>query len=445
MNIFGKKPAETIVISVGGSLIAPNGGIDVDFLKKFKLFISKQVKEHNRRFLLVIGGGKASRAYRDAAKNVIGSITSEDLDWIGIHTTRLNAHLFRTIFTDIAHPRIIENYEKRLRHWKEPVAIGAGWKPGWSTDYCATVLARDYRASVIINLSNIDYVYDKDPSKYKNAKKITKTTWDYFKKLVGKEWKPGINAPFDPVASQLAKKLGTMVIVANGKNFSNLNRILSGENFKGTVITNYRIDASFYDKEYYEGKKIEYKMPLTRSFLGNVFIEIVNFYRAFWIKLFINPKNVLDIGSGTGKLIKYLRRLGIEAYGIEISTYALESAEKETRPFIRKGDIGKIPYDNDSFDLVVSFDVLEHIERSKIKKAAEEAIRVSRKLVLHKIYTVENTWIKIAHRQDFSHVSVLSQGFWYNLFKSIDNVSIVKKFVFKLPSFFESLFLLRKK
>jgi len=325
MNIFGKKPAETIVISVGGSLIAPNGGIDVDFLKKFKLFISKQVKEHNRRFLLVIGGGKASRAYRDAAKNVIGSITSEDLDWIGIHTTRLNAHLFRTIFTDIAHPRIIENYEKRLRHWKEPVAIGAGWKPGWSTDYCATVLARDYRASVIINLSNIDYVYDKDPSKYKNAKKITKTTWDYFEKLVGKEWKPGINAPFDPVASQLAKKLGTMVIVANGKNFSNLNRILDGESFKGTVITNFTIDATFYDREYFEEQKGEYPLPLTYSVIGKFIQDVANFYRAFWIKVFINPKNCLDIGCGTGKLVYQLRRLGVEAYGIEISEYARKS------------------------------------------------------------------------------------------------------------------------
>lgn len=445
MGVFSSQKTETVVLSVGGSLVVPNGGIDIDFLKKMNVFIRSQIKDRQRRFLIVIGGGRTARHYRDAAKDVIGTITDEDLDWIGIHATRLNAHIFRTIFQDIAHPRIIENYDRKLRNWNEPIAIGSGWKPGWSTDYCSVVLARDYNASVIINLSNIDYVFDKDPSVFKDAKKITKTTWSYFEKLVPKEWKPGTNAPFDPVASQLAKRLGTMVIVANGKNFSNLNKILSGENFKGTVITNYRIDASFYDKEYYEGKKIEYKMPLTRSFLGNAFIEIVNFYRAFWIKLFINPKNVLDIGSGTGKLVKYLRRLGIEAYGIEISTYALESSEKETRPFIRKGDIGKIPYDDDSFDLVVSFDVLEHIERSKIKKAAEEAIRVSRKLVLHKIYTVENTWIKIAHRQDFSHVSVLSQGFWYNLFRSIDNVSIVKKFVFKLPSFFESLFLLRKK
>src|SRR3990167_1025417 len=375
MNIFGKKPAETIVISVGGSLIAPNGGIDVDFLKKFKLFISKQVKEHNRRFLLVIGGGKASRAYRDAAKNVIGSITSEDLDWIGIHTTRLNAHLFRTIFTDIAHPIIIENYEK----------------------------------------------------------------------LVGKEWKPGINAPFDPVASQLAKKIGTMVIVANGKNLSNLNRILDGESFKGTVITNFTIDATFYDREYFEEQKGEYPLPLTYSVIGKFIQDVANFYRAFWIKVFINPKNCLDIGCGTGKLVYQLRRLGVEAYGIEISEYAISAADKEIQPFLQYADATKIPFKDDSFDLVVSFDVMEHMERPKIKKSIKKSIRESRKLILHKIYTIENDWIRWTHKQDFSHISLMSQAFWFDLFRSIDNVSIVKKFVFKLPAFFESLFLLRKK
>ena|SRR3989344_6335115 len=445
MAIFGKKPAETVVISVGGSLLASDGKLDVNFLKKFYLFIHKQISEHNRRFLLVIGGGSIARLYRDAAKDIIGQITDEDLDWIGIHTTRLNAHLFRTVFKEIAHPRIIENYEKPLRHWNEPVAIGAGWKPGWSTDYCATILARDYKASVIINLSNIDYVFDKDPSRYKDAKKIKKTTWDYFENIVGKKWVPGTNAPFDAVASQLAKRMGIMVIVANGKNISNLNRILNGESFKGTVITNYKIDASYYDRDYFEEQKGEYPLPMTQSVAGKYINDMANMYRAIWIKLFINPRNCLDIGCGTGRLVYFLRKLGIEAYGIEISEYAISAAEKEIQPFLQHADLTKIPFNDDSFDLVLSFDVMEHMERSKIKKSIEESVRVSRKFVLHKIYTIENSWIEWTHAQDFSHISVMSQAFWYDLFKGLGNVSIVKKFVFKLPAFFESLFLLRKK
>ncbi|HLC94522.1 MAG TPA: UMP kinase, partial [Patescibacteria group bacterium] len=171
---FFKKNKEIIILSVGGSLVYPNGGIDVEFLSKLNVFVRSHV-EKGRRFFIVVGGGAISRSYRDAGKAVIGKITNEDLDWLGIHATRLNAHLLRTIFQDIAHPRIIENYDKKLISWKEAVVIGAGWKPGWSTDYDAVVLARDYRASLVINLSNIEWVYDKDPKKFKDAKPIKKT------------------------------------------------------------------------------------------------------------------------------------------------------------------------------------------------------------------------------------------------------------------------------
>lgn len=442
--MFENKSAEIITLSLGGSLVVPNGGIDIEFLKKFNQFIRKQIKQ-GRRFIIVVGGGKTTRHYQAAGKAVVGKISKEDLDWIGIHVTRLNAHLLRTIFQDIAHPRIIENYDKKLKNWKEPIVIGAGWKPGWSTDYDAVILARDYRASVIINLSNIDWVYDKDPAKFKDAQPIKKTTWDYFENLVGDKWIPGINAPFDPVATQLAKKLGLTVIVANGKNFLNLEKILNGEEFKGTVITPFKIDASFYDRDYFEGKKGEYSFPYPQSFLKNFLQNLINLYRALSIKIFLNPRNCLDVGCGTGKLVYYLRKLGIDAYGIEISKYALEIASKEIKPYLRYGDIIKIPYKNNTFDLVVTFDVLEHIERSKLKKAVEETIRVSRKWILHKIYTTENHWIKFFHGKDFSHLSVFSSFFWKNIFQSIKNITLVKRSFFRLPSFLETKFLLRKK
>jgi uridylate kinase len=436
--------AEIIVLSLGGSLVVPNGGIDADFLKKFNQFIRKQVK-NGRRFIIVVGGGKTTRHYQNAGKSVIGKITEEDLDWLGIHSTRMNAHLLRTVFQDIAHPRIIENYDKKLTNWKEPVVIGAGWKPGWSTDHDAVIVARDYKASVIINLSNVDWVYNKDPAKFKDAQPIKKITWDHFESLVGNKWIPGINAPFDPIATQLAKKIGLTVIITNGKNFNNLENILSGKSFKGTIITPFKIDASFYDREYYEKKKGEYPLSYTESFLGNLIQDIVNFYRALSIKIFINPKSSLDVGCGTGKLVHCLRNLGIEAYGIEISKYALETATKETRSFLKYGDIIKIPYDDNSFDLVLTFDVLEHIERPKLKKAIEETIRVSKKWILHKIYTTENHWIALFHGKDFSHLSVLSASFWVNMFKTMKNITVVRKVFIKLPSFFETKFLLKKK
>ncbi len=185
---------------------------------------------------MVAGGGATARNYRDAGEQVIGhELTRDDLDWLGIHATKLNAHLIRTIFRDIAHQYVIKHYEI-IRKVTEPVIIAAGWKPGWSTDYCAVLLCQDYDIRTVVNLSNIDQVYDKDPREFPDAKPIDHLTWQEMKELVGEEWKPGMHAPFDPIASQKAEALGVKVVVLNGHKFDNVEKYLNGEEFVGTVI-----------------------------------------------------------------------------------------------------------------------------------------------------------------------------------------------------------------
>lgn len=224
-------------MSIGGSLVIPDGGIDTNFLTNLNKFIRDELaKNPHRQFFLIIGGGSISRHYRDAGREVIGhDLTRDDLDWIGIHATKLNAHLVRTIFRDIAHPFVVKHYEI-IRKVTEPVVVAAGWKPGWSTDYCATLLCDDYGIKQMINLSNIDKVYDKDPKKFPDAKSIDHINWEEFKKIVGDEWNPGMNAPFDPIAAKKAEELSLKVAVLNGNNFENVRKYLDGEEFVGTVI-----------------------------------------------------------------------------------------------------------------------------------------------------------------------------------------------------------------
>lgn len=224
-------------MSIGGSLVVPNGGIDTDFLSRLNTFIRKQLaKNKNRQFFLVVGGGAIARHYRDAGREVIGhELTRDDLDWLGIHATKLNAHLVRTIFRDLAHPYIIKHYEI-IRKVTERVVVAAGWKPGWSTDFDAILLCEDYNVREVINLSNIDKVFDKDPKKFNDAKPIDKISWKNFRKIVGDEWIPGINAPFDPVAAKKAEELKIKVAVLNGNNFENLENYMNKKKFTGTVI-----------------------------------------------------------------------------------------------------------------------------------------------------------------------------------------------------------------
>jgi len=224
------------VLSLGGSLVVPNGGIDTSFLRQFTQFIREQVTSHKRRFFIVVGGGTTAGQYINAGKEILGhEITKEDQDWLGVHATRLNAQLIRTLFKDIADPRVIKHYEIILKIEK-PIAIAAGWKPGWSTDYDAVILCQDYGIKEVINLSNIDQVYDKDPKEFPDAKPIEKITWSAYRKIVGDTWTPRMNAPFDPIASKLASEIDITVRFLNGKNLPNLAAAIDGKPFIGTTI-----------------------------------------------------------------------------------------------------------------------------------------------------------------------------------------------------------------
>lgn len=432
-----------IIISVGGSLIAPDTGVDTEFLSQLNLLIRKKVAQ-GKRFMLIAGGGKICRHYQEAARNVIGNINDEDLDWLGIHATRFNAHLLRTIFQDIAHPRIITNYDKKLFNWKEPVAIGAGWKPGWSTDYDAVILARDYKAQLVINLSNINGVYDKDPKKFKDAQLIKKITWEEMEKIIGNKWSPGFNSPFDPVATPLAKKLGLTVIITYGKDLKNIENIIDKESFDGTVVTPYRIDSTFYDRDYYMGKKGGHRVTLTGSFFGRAFHNLVNFIRAVLIIAELAPKKCLDLGCGTGGLIGWLRFFKVEAYGLDFSESAKMLADKGIKQYIKLGDVTNIPFADNSFDLVLSYDLFNHIEQSKIRKVIKESIRVSSKYISHKIYTRENFWLSLTHKQDYSNISHFSLRYWNSIFSSFKELVRVRKRIL-FPSFFETRYLFKKK
>lgn len=222
-----------VVISIGGSVVVPKTGIDVAYLRRFRDLLVREMKK-GRRFILTVGGGSTARAYQHAASAIV-RMTAEDVDWLGIHATRLNAQLLRALFRDHAARRIAKDPTRPFR-WNEAMLVAAGWKPGWSTDYVATRLARKHTAVRIVNLSNVDGVYDKDPATSRHATRIDRIGWSAFRKLVGSTWVPGSHAPFDPVASRLAERWGMEVVVAGGKDLKNLKAIFDGKPFTGTVI-----------------------------------------------------------------------------------------------------------------------------------------------------------------------------------------------------------------
>ena len=70
-----------------------------------------------------------------------------------------------------------------------------------------------------------------------NAKKIENISWAEYRKLIPSEWNPGLNSPFDPIASEMAEREGIEVVIMNGKPIDNLKNYLDGSVFLGTVIS----------------------------------------------------------------------------------------------------------------------------------------------------------------------------------------------------------------
>ena len=222
--------SKTAVISLGGSIIVPDQ-VDGFFLKKFRNII---VSLRAERFIIICGGGRVCRDYQNAARE-IAAVPNKDLDWIGIAATRLNAELVRSIFGSEAHGKVIHDPFEEI-DGDERIIIGAGFQPGSSTDLRAVQLAKRFGASRVINMSNIDYVYSADPKKDPAAEKLEEISWSEFRKLVGDEWDPGLNMPFDPIASKEAEKEGLQVIII-GNDIHNLEKLLRSEDFKGTTIS----------------------------------------------------------------------------------------------------------------------------------------------------------------------------------------------------------------
>ncbi len=244
----------TTVLSLGGSIVAPEGP-DPAFVAAF----ADLVREHlaadpERRLILVVGGGGPARAWQKAyryivARDIIASDmavpasltgpnspeSSEAQDWIGIMATRLNAQLVKAVLGELC-PQDVVVDPSAVTLFRGRILVAAGWKPGFSTDFDAVLLAERFGAGRLLNLSNVAKVYTADPRLDPAAKPIDSIAWAGFRAMVGDEWLPGKNVPFDPIASKKAEEIGLEVICAAGRDLGNLRAILAGGAFVGTVI-----------------------------------------------------------------------------------------------------------------------------------------------------------------------------------------------------------------
>jgi uridylate kinase len=226
---------ELAVLSLGGSMVVPDE-VDTDYIRTFRQFLVSWLNEQERaRLIVVVGGGKPARQYQQAIREIYPEVSTDELDWAGIYATRLNARMLKAVLGEWCEDPIVEDPTAVYR-FSGRVLIAAGWKPGFSTDFDAVILAEEFGADFVVNMTNIEKVYTADPKTNPDAEPIDRIGWSEFLALTGDTWAPGKNTPFDPVAAHHAATIGLTVVSAHGKDLDNLRAILAGEPYVGTTI-----------------------------------------------------------------------------------------------------------------------------------------------------------------------------------------------------------------
>jgi uridylate kinase len=176
-----------------------------------------------------------ARRYQQAYREIASGPSPDAQDWIGVAATRVNAELVRQLLARWCEDPVVTDPTADVV-FRGRVLVGAGWKPGFSSDYDAVLLAEHFGAAELVNLSNISQVYTADPRVDPSARPLDQVSWADFRSITGEEWTPGKNTPFDPVASRHAAAMRLKVVFAAGADLANFESILAGRRFVGTVI-----------------------------------------------------------------------------------------------------------------------------------------------------------------------------------------------------------------
>ena len=219
----------TVVFSLSGKLFE-NKKLLANYLVYFEQLAKKQ------QVGLVIGGGKRARKYIKEIKSKGANDTIQHM--LGVIATRENAQKVCDKLKS-ACPRPALDFEDALEmSLIYPIVVMGGTIPYVTTDNSAVILGALFNAKKVINLTNVDYLYTKDPKKYKNVKKITKMNKKKFLDLVLKQDKrrPGENFVIDSIAAFILTKTNSALYIINGNNLNEVKKAVSGKKFKGTVV-----------------------------------------------------------------------------------------------------------------------------------------------------------------------------------------------------------------
>ncbi len=223
-----------VVLSIGGSTINPEGKPSLKFLRS----ISKMIKESKCEFGILTGGGSIARIYANAAREL--GANEYEADAIGITSTRQNAQLLVTALSGAGvdvYRHVITDFEE-AKGRKNKVVVMGGTIPGITTDTDAVLLAEAMGATRLVNISNVEGIYDTNPKKNPKAKKFSRMSYNELIKLAAENdsRSAGTHFVFDMLACKLIARSKVETHFVSGDSMDDIKNAIEGKKHNGTIV-----------------------------------------------------------------------------------------------------------------------------------------------------------------------------------------------------------------
>jgi ubiquinone/menaquinone biosynthesis C-methylase UbiE len=147
------------------------------------------------------------------------------------------------------------------------------------------------------------------------------------------------------------------------------------------------------------------------------------------VKKHFHPLRVLDVGCAKGSLVYAFRATGIEAFGVDVSSYAISCAPKTLRSFLSKVDLDKerLPFNDNYFDLITFFGSIEYLHNHKHTIAEIERVLVNGGSLLM-------TTLYKRSKKDIYRINIHNKAFWIKQFNP--RWIIPKSYYYFMASYF---------
>ena len=210
-----------IVLKVGGSILYDHLlNINFDLFKRVKSWYWDNKKIYNK-IVLVTGGGGLSRNMEAKVSEYIKN--SEGIHSIAMSITQTNSLILASYIEDkdIFVPKTLGEAYEYLNSKDAGNMVSGGLKVGWSTDMDAAIFADVLHTQRVYKISNVDYIYNKDPKEYFDAKAIKDMKWSEYFKMFNispeQDLVPNAHIPVDGKCSIFCEKKNIAFHVTGGK------------------------------------------------------------------------------------------------------------------------------------------------------------------------------------------------------------------------------------